>query len=105
MYISGLAEYLPEQVVDNLYFSARTGRDPMWFESRTGMRERRRAAAGENANTMAVDAVAQLANDLPGSLRDVDLVIGCSYTPWDTIGTMAHVVQRKFQLRDARALY
>lgn len=105
MYICGLAEYLPARVVDNRYFSARTGREPEWFERRTGIRERRRAAPEENANTMAVDAVARLAETLPGGLPDVDLVIGCSYTPWDTIGTMAHVVQRRFELRTARALY
>ena len=105
MYISGLAEYLPAQVVDNPYFSARTGYPPEWFASRTGMRERRRAAAGENANSMAVDAVARLAAEIPGSLKDVDLIIGGSYTPWDTIATMAHVVQRHFQLRNARAVY
>jgi 3-oxoacyl-[acyl-carrier-protein] synthase-3 len=105
MHINGLSEYLPERVVDNQYFSERTGREPGWFEARTGMRERRRAGPGENANTMAVEAVAQLQKSLPNGLGPVDLVLGGSYTPWDTIATIAHVVQRKFDLQDARALY
>ena len=105
MYISGLAEYLPDRVVDNQYFSVHAGKPPEWFESRTGMRERRRAGPGENANTMAVDAVRRLAESLPTGLGEVDLIIGCSYTPWDTIATLAHAIQRQFQLKSARALY
>jgi len=105
MYINGLSEYLPERVVDNQYFSERTGREPAWFEARTGMRERRRAGPGENANTMAVAAVAQLRKSLPGGLGKVDLILGGSYTPWDTLATMAHHVQREFDLQNARALY
>jgi len=105
MYINGLSEYLPERVVDNQYFSDKTGREPAWFEARTGMRERRRAAPGENASTMAVEAVERLRASLPNGLGKVDLILGGSYTPWDTLATMAHVVQRKFDLQDARALY
>lgn len=105
MYIYGLSEYLPERVVDNDYFGARAGRAGKWYERLTGMRERRRAGQDENANTMAISAVARLAEDRPGILEDVDLIIGGSYTPWDTIATMAHVVQRKFELRNARALF
>ena len=105
MYINGLSEYLPERVVDNQYFSEKTGREPEWFEARTGMRERRRAAPGENASTMAVEAVERLRTSLPNGLGKVDLILGGSYTPWDTLATMAHVVQRKFDLQDARALY
>jgi 3-oxoacyl-[acyl-carrier-protein] synthase III len=105
MYINGLSEYLPERVVDNQFFSERTGRDPSWFETRTGMRQRRRAGPGENANTMAIEAVARLQSALPAGLGPVDLILGGSYTPWDTIATIAHVVQRQFALENARALY
>lgn len=105
MHINGLSEYLPEQVVDNQYFSDKTGKAPDWFEARTGMRERRRAGTGENATTMAVAAVESLRKSLPNGLGPVDLIIGGSYTPWDTLATMAHVVQRTFNLQDARALY
>jgi 3-oxoacyl-[acyl-carrier-protein] synthase-3 len=105
MYLHGLTEYLPERIVDNEYFSARTGRDPEWFERRTGILERRRAGPDENTNTMAIAAVERLAATHAGALSAVDFVIGCSYTPWDTIGTVAHVVQRHFALERARALY
>ncbi len=105
MFIVASSEYIPQRVVDNAYFSELTGRPTQWFEQLTGIRERRRAAEGENANTMAISAVANLVRAAPGCLDNVDLVIGASYTPWDTIGTIAHVLQRHFAIANARAMY
>jgi 3-oxoacyl-[acyl-carrier-protein] synthase-3 len=105
VFIHASSEYIPQRIVDNEYFSALTGRPTEWFEKLTGIRERRRAAEGENANTMAVCAVENLLRTAPGCLEGVDLIIGASYTPWDTIGTIAHVIQRQFAIADARAMY
>ena len=105
MFIHASSEYIPQRAVDNEYFSALTGRPTHWFEQLTGIRERRRAAEGENTNTMAVCAVENLLRTSPGCLDGVDLIIGASYTPWDTIGTIAHVIQRQFSIANARALY
>ncbi|HEY5809651.1 MAG TPA: 3-oxoacyl-[acyl-carrier-protein] synthase III C-terminal domain-containing protein, partial [Povalibacter sp.] len=38
-------------------------------------------------------------------LQGVDLIIAASYTPWDTIGTVAHEIQKHFSVHNARALY
>jgi 3-oxoacyl-[acyl-carrier-protein] synthase III len=105
MFIEASAEYIPARVVDNEYFSRLTGRGPDWFEQRTGIRQRRRTAEGENANSMSIAAVRRLAHEGERVLADVDLIIGASYTPWDTIGTIAHVIQREFMLSGARAIY
>ena len=105
MFIHASSEYLPQRVVDNEYFSALTGRPTDWFEKLTGIRERRRAGEDENANTMAICAVENLLKAAPGCLNGVDLIIGASYTPWDTIGTIAHVIQRQFSIANSRALY
>ena len=105
MFIHASAEYLPERSVDNAYFSELTGRPTPWFEKLTGIRSRRRAGSDENTNTMAIAAVENLRRSSPQALIGIDLVIGASYTPWDTIGTMAHVVQRHFEFTNARALY
>ena len=106
MFILASGEYVPARVVDNQYFSDATGRPAEWFAQRTGIQERRRAAADENLNTMAIAAVQALADDASRpSLADVDLIVGASYTPHDTIGTLAHVIQRHLMLQDTRALY
>jgi len=105
VFIHASSEYLPQRVVDNEYFSALTGRPTEWFEKLTGIHERRRAGEDENANTMAISAVENLVAASPQCLAGVDLIIGASYTPWDTIGTIAHVLQRQFSIANARALY
>lgn len=104
MFIFRTSEYLPEKIVDNEYFSSLLGKPTNWFFERTGIRQRRRAAPHENVHTMAFDAVRALVRD-GGSLAGVDLVVGASYTPLDTIGTLAHAIQREFALAGARALY
>lgn len=105
MFILGSAEYIPARIVDNAYFSGLTGRPTAWFEQLTGIRARHRAGESENANTMALAAVENLVRESPDALQGVDLIIGASYTPWDTIGTMAHEIQKHFSVHNARALY
>lgn len=104
LYIAATCDYVPEGRVDNWHFARLTGREPDWFERRTGVLSRSRARAGENTNTMALEAVARLAGAYPRALEGIDLILGASYTPWDTIGTLAHAVQRRFALRGARAM-
>jgi 3-oxoacyl-[acyl-carrier-protein] synthase-3 len=105
VFILASAEYIPTRVVDNAYFSELTGRATTWFEQLTGIRSRHRAAADENANTMAVAAVNNLVREAPAALQGVDLIVAASYTPWDTIGTAAHEIQKQFSIHNARALY
>ena len=103
MFILGTGEFVPDQVVDNEHFARLTGRDAHWFEQRTGILRRHRAG-DETVNTMAVKSVESLlASGL--SLAGVDLVLAASYTPLDTIATIAHVLQRHFALNGARAIY
>jgi 3-oxoacyl-[acyl-carrier-protein] synthase III len=103
LHILDLASYLPAGIIDNQRLSELTGRDSEFFLRRTGIQERRRAAADENTNTMALSAVHALNAHSQALLPEVDLVVGCSYTSWDLIGTLAHAVQRGCDLRRARA--
>jgi 3-oxoacyl-[acyl-carrier-protein] synthase-3 len=104
MFVLGSAEYVPAKVVDNDYFARLTGRSAEWFVQRTGIQERRRAGNEENIETMGIAAVDSLLAHDANLLAGVDLIIGATYTPKDTIGTLAHVIQRRFALRDAKAL-
>ncbi len=105
MFVHASGEYVPPRAVDNQYFSELTGRPTEWFERLTGIRERRRASSAENANTLAIAAVQDLLRNNAQALQDVDLIVGASYTPWDTIGTIAHVIQRQFDIQRAKAIY
>ncbi|MBD2770224.1 ketoacyl-ACP synthase III [Hymenobacter sp. BT664] len=95
MYLHHVAAYLPEAVVTNAHFTRLNGLASEWIIERTGIQERRKAAPGENTNTMAVAASrAALAATPAFAPEQVDLIVVGTYTPHDTIFTAAHAVQR-----------
>lgn len=97
----GLAACVPDTVVTNQDLSALTGRAPEWFERVTGIRERRRLPQGTSAEDLAQQVVRKISRDQRLSVDKVDLIVGCTYTPHDTIGTLAHVVQRELGVPEA----
>lgn len=95
MYLHHVAAYLPAAVVTNEHFTRLNGLASDWIIERTGIRERRKAAPGENANTMAIAATQALLAETPGfEPASIDLIVAGTYTPHDTIYTAAHAVQR-----------
>jgi 3-oxoacyl-[acyl-carrier-protein] synthase-3 len=105
MFINTISHYIPEQRVTNEHFKNLNGLDDEWIFDRTGIRTRSKAARGENANTMAVEAVSRALKTLPFDIKEVDLIIGASYTPYDTVATIGHTVQREFGIPEAQVLY
>ncbi len=100
MYIHQMAHYLPEKRVSNEYFNQLNGLSNEWIIERTGIEERRKAAEHENTNTLTLDAIKALQNKLPDLEKTVDLIIGATYTPFDTIYTLAHAAQRYLNIGD-----
>lgn len=98
MYIHAVSHYLPQFVVDNEHFTQLNGLSSDWITERTGICQRRKAGPGENANTMSVDCVRLLAEKT--DLSGVDLIVGATYTPHDTIVTLAHAVQHHLNIPD-----
>ena len=101
MYLHRVATYLPAAVVTNEHFTQLNGLASDWIIERTGIRERRKAGPGENANTMAVAATEALLTELPDfDARSIDLIVAGTYTPHDTIYTAAHAVQRFLKINE-----
>ena len=101
MYLHHVAAYLPATVVANDHFTRLNGLSSDWIIERTGIRERRRAAPDENTNTMAIEAAERVLREAPGiDTAEVDLIIGATYTPHDTIVTLAHAVQHALGVAD-----
>ena len=95
MYLHHVAAYLPAAVVTNAHFTRLNGLANEWITERTGIRERRKAGPGENANTMAIAATRAALAEAPAfAVAAVDLIVAGTYTPHDTIFTAAHAVQR-----------
>ena len=100
MYISKVSSYIPDAVVPNAHFSNLNGISEEWILARTGIQERRKAKEGENTNSMAVEAVKLALDTLPFDVSEIDLIVGATYTPYDTIHTIAHAVQNFLNISD-----
>lgn len=105
MYINAIGHYIPSNRVSNEYFKELNGLDADWIVQRTGIESRSRCAEGENVDTMAFEAVDNAIPRLPYSIKDVDLIVAAHYCAFDTVGTTAHRVQRKYGIEDAKAVY
>lgn len=105
MYINSTGYYVPEERVHNNHFLELNGLTSEWIEQRTGIITRSKAKSEENINTMGLEAVKNALPKLPYDIQEVDLIIQASYSPYDTVATGAHMVQRVFNITNAKALY
>lgn len=104
MYVNAASHYLPLRTISNEYYGKLAGLSDDWIYKRSGIRSRTRADARENTNTMSVEATKAALNRLPYSIKEVDLIVGATYTPYDTVGTLAHAIQRFFGIPEARVV-
>lgn len=105
MYINATGYYIPTPRIDNSYFESKIGLTDEWIVKRTGIHTRSRVGEGEGQNSMAMDAVANALPKLPYDIKDVDLIVAAAYTAYDTVATVAHEVQKAYDIDGARALY
>lgn len=105
MYINSMGHYVPEARVNNEYFETVNGLTPDWILQRTGIESRSKAAPDENVNTMGLAAVENALETLPYDIKEVDLIVAASYAVLDTVATLAHVAQREYGIKGAKAFY
>lgn len=97
--------YVPAERVDNDHFFEVNGLTSDWIIQRTGIRTRSKAGEGENVDTMGLEAVKNALETLPYDIKDVDLIVAAHYCAYDTVATLAHVVQREYAVNGAKAVY
>jgi len=105
MYINAVSHYLPGTILSNNDLSKLNGLTEIDIFKKSGIKERRKASSKENTNTMAIESIKPAIENLPYPINDIDLIIGCSYTPFDTVGTIAHAVQKHLNISNTRAIY
>jgi len=103
MYICQICHYLPDRILDNKYFAQKTGLSEEDLFKKAGILTRRVCSGDENTSSMAIKAIEKCNNNYVVQIQDIDLIIGATYTPDNTLGTMAHAVQRHFDIRKASA--
>ncbi|HNW71932.1 MAG TPA: ketoacyl-ACP synthase III [Candidatus Paceibacterota bacterium] len=102
MIINLVTDYIPDVVIPNKYFFDNYGITNNEIVSKSGINQRRYVSAAENTNSMAIEAVKKAFPELPFSINEIDLIIGATYTPYDTVGTLAHAVQKQFNINKAK---
>lgn len=105
MYINHSASYLPEGILTNEELTKLNGLTSEWIIERTGIEERRVAAPDENNDTIGMQAIKNSLKDLPYNVKEVDLIVAATYTPYDTVATLAHKVQHELDIPDIPAVY
>jgi 3-oxoacyl-[acyl-carrier-protein] synthase-3 len=91
--IRGCGSYLPERIVTNAEMSRLVDTSDDWIVERTGIRERRIAADGEDTSDLAL-AAAKNSLEVAGlEPKDIDLIVLATSTPDNTFPATAVAVQ------------
>ncbi len=105
MYINSTGFYIPEGRVYNDHFLDVNGLTSEWILKRTGINSRSKAAEGEGHNSMGLAAIANAVENLPYDIKEIDLIVSASYSPYDTVATLAHIAQQKYDIPEMKAVY
>lgn len=98
--IAGTGHYVPEKVLSNHDLEKIVDTSDEWIVERTGIRERRIAAEGENTSDMAAAAARQALEAAELDAEDVDLILVTTVTPDMPLPATAVYVQQKIGARN-----
>jgi 3-oxoacyl-[acyl-carrier-protein] synthase-3 len=101
--IVGTGSYVPERVLTNDDLSKIVETSDEWITTRTGIKERRIAAEGENTSDMASEAARRALASVGITAADVDLIIVATVTPDMFFPSTACIVQKKLEAWNAVA--
>ncbi len=104
MYINSIAHYIPKGVLNNEYFATKLGLTEDDIFKKSGIKERHVTTNGENTNTMSICAADILKSRIPFDISGIDLIVGATYSPHDTVATLAHQLQHHFQIENAQVV-
>src|SRR5207244_4235282 len=98
-FIAGMATHHPERVVTNAHLMERMDTSDEWIRERTGIRERRYAAADEDTSDLGVVATRRALIDARVARDELDLLICTTSTPDALIPSTASYIANKMRLR------
>lgn len=101
--IVGMGYYLPERVLTNSDFEKMVDTTDEWIVTRTGIRERRIAAANQASSDLAYEASLNALKEADIAARDLDLIIVGTVTPDMLFPSAACVLQDKLGANKAAA--
>ena len=102
--IAGTGSALPERVLANADLEKMVETSDEWIVTRTGIRERRMVAAGQENSDLATEAARKALDAAGVDVHDVDHIFVATVTPDRILPSMACTVQRKLDASHAAAL-
>jgi 3-oxoacyl-[acyl-carrier-protein] synthase-3 len=102
-FISGTGAYLPERILTNFDLEKMVDTSDEWITQRTGIRQRRIAAAGESTSDLALKAARIALCESAIGAGDLDAIILCTVTPDTYCPAGAVYVQRGLEAPRAAA--
>ncbi|MGD2043413.1 MAG: 3-oxoacyl-ACP synthase, partial [Acidimicrobiia bacterium] len=99
-HILGFGGYVPTRVVTNDDWANWVDTSDEWITQRTGIKERRFAAADESTMTLATDAAAVALKDADLSPDDIDEIVLATDTPEMMTPDTAALVQHQLGCRN-----
>ncbi|MDX1488171.1 MAG: beta-ketoacyl-ACP synthase III [Acidiferrobacterales bacterium] len=101
--ITGTGSYLPEKVVTNADLEKLVDTSDEWIVTRTGVRERRVAAEGENTVDLAEHAVYRAIEAAGINKNDIDLIVLATTTPDQVFPATACLLQKRLDIHGCPA--
>src|SRR5580698_8996887 len=96
--ILGTGSYAPERILTNDDLAKMVDTSDEWIRARSGIRERRIAAATEATSDMAVQAARRALEDAGVAASEIDLLVVATVTPDYQMPSAACIVQHKLGL-------
>jgi len=101
--IRGTGTYVPEEVLTNSHFTSYLDTTDDWIVTRTGIRERRRAAKNECSSTLAIKASQSALEDAGMNASELDAIICATATGDCPFPATATFIQAQLGARDIPA--
>jgi len=102
--VTGLGSYLPKKILSNLDLEKLVDTSDEWIYSRTGMRERRIAAADEFPSDMGAQAALRALEAAQLKASDIDIILVATMSPDYISPSTANLIQAKIQADNAAAM-
>jgi 3-oxoacyl-[acyl-carrier-protein] synthase III len=101
--IAAVGHYVPEKILTNAELEKRVNTTDHWITTRTGIKERRIAAANEFTSDMATKAATRAMDEAGISADMIDLIIVATITPDMPFPATACLVQERIGAHNAAA--
>lgn len=101
--IIGVGEYLPEKIITNADLEKMVDTSDEWITTRTGIKERHMAGAGQAASDLALKAAQQALENAKLKAEDLDLIIVATITGDMPFPSVASIIQDKLGAKKAAA--